>query len=370
MNENKELGCKITNQEVIGDTTPVEVVEEKPVEIIDEPAHNEEDILNEFDIKLPEFDEITITPEDMIRSIQSIDDCPLSGLDTNDGILLLDLYHKFNEDDFVFDYDTNLNDKLKDGFNKIIDQTKKESKGKLDKDQDKKVTEFIVESFIREAYNNATLDKSNTLMKEAMDTAFAKIDDDNIIESYAESNYGKFINKLKMAISELKEKNKDTKDIERLLYYIKDTKDFNIIKEFFENSTSSIYNTNKSLKRLKKFEDDINGALGVHGLKAADLDILKNACFIAAEETNNNLTAASVYAIICRALSCIVNIRDNATISYVYYMILNLLGAIKSRGTDNQTEFSKEVFSNFIELYKFINNKITLKVNLTDIEGK
>lgn len=297
----------------------------------------------ELEEALKKFDELTISVEDVKKSISENKEFPKLDLSDDDIQNIIDVYLKVIKDDTA-NVTTLLTAGLKEKF---LIQASKDGVNT----SNAKELEFYIEGLIREACTNAFMDKGKALLDETVKKATSKLDEDISIDEYIEASHNDRIEKMKQVLSDEQSSDKVKAFAKSVIKALNDSTDYSDIYEFLKLH-NSYFNALRAFKHQEYYRREIMSALQSIGVKTANVAAIIDAIGRFNHNPDNTVV---VNAILLRVIYTNTNFKNKVDLLKLYSFIMNLSAAIHVYETkDEVNDFYKQIIFNFQQLVAYI----------------
>lgn len=297
----------------------------------------------ELEEALKKFDELTISVEDVKKSISENKEFPKLDLSDDDIQNIIDTYLKVIKDDTA-NVTTLLTAGLKEKF---LIQASKDGVNT----SNTKELEFYIEGLIREACTNAFMDKGKSLLDETVKKATSKLDEDISIDEYIEASHNDRIQKMNQVIADEKSSDKVKTFAKSVIKALNDSTDYSDIYEFLKLH-NSYFNALRAFKHQEYYRREIMSALQAIGVKTANVAAIIDAIGRFNHNPDNTVV---VNAILLRVIYTNTNFKNKVDLLKLYSFIMNLSAAIHVYETkDEVNDFYKQIILNFQQLVAYI----------------
>ena len=297
----------------------------------------------ELEEALKKFDELTISVEDVKKSISENKEFPKLDLSDDDIQNIIDAYLKVIKDDTV-NVTTLLTAGLKEKF---LIQASKDGVN----NSNAKELEFYIEGLIREACTNTFMDKGKALLDETVKKATSKLDEDISIYEYIEASHNDRIQKMKQVLSDEQSSDKVKAFANSVIKALNDSTDYSDIYEFLKLH-NSYFNALRAFKHQDYYRREIMSALQAIGVKTANVAAIIDAISRFNHNPDNTVV---VNAILLRVIYTNTNFKNKVDLLKLYSFIMNLSAAIHVYETkDEVNDFYKQIIFNFQQLVAYI----------------
>ena len=297
----------------------------------------------ELEEALKKFDELTISVEDVKKSISENKEFPKLDLSDDDIQNIIDTYLKVIKDDTA-NVTTLLTAGLKE---KLLIQASKDGVNT----SNAKELEFYIEGLIREACNNAFMDKGKALLDETVKKATSKLDEDISIDEYIEASHNDRIQKMNQVLADEQSSDKVKAFAKSVIKALNDSTDYSDIYEFLKLH-NSYFNALRAFKHQEYYRREIMSALQAIGVKTANVAAIIDAIGRFNHNPDNTVV---VNAILLRVIYTNTNFKNKVDLLKLYSFIMNLSAAIHVYETkDEVNDYYKQIILNFQQLVAYI----------------
>lgn len=297
----------------------------------------------ELEEALKKFDELTISVEDVKKSISENKEFPKLDLSDDDIQNIIDTYLKVIKDDTV-NVTTLLTASLKEKF---LIQASKEGVNT----SNAKELELYIEGLIREACTNTFMDKGKALLDETVKKATSKLDEDISIDEYIEASHNDRIQKMNQVLADEQASDKVKAFANSVIKALNDSTDYSDIYEFLKLH-NSYFNATRAYKHQEYYRKEIMSALQAIGVKTANVAAIIDAIGRFNHNPDNTVV---VNIILLRVIYTNTNFKNKVDLLKLYSFIMNLSAAIHVYETkDEVNDFYKQIIFNFQQLVAYI----------------